>query len=237
MSNRKGTPSAQAHEAVTWLHVDELKPNARNPRRHGQEVLRLARTILRTAWGAPIIAQKSTRRIIGGHGRLEAAKEILAGTEVDGEHRGGHEHYFDREAPGPGYVPVRLVDVSDAEADAMTLADNARGLQGFDDPVAIVEMAAQFGRESETMRDVGFDAATLDAMVQAAGDAVIASERGASPDETADGYADRAIKRVTLFFDSDGYDRFIERADSLLKSRGLADYTALVVELVSSADD
>lgn len=157
------------------MHVNDLRPNPKNPRKHGQEVLRLAKTILRTAWGAPIIAQTSTRRIIGGHGRLEAAKEILAGVEVDGEHRGGAEHYFDRDAPGPGMVPVRFVDVSDAEADAMTLADNARGLQGFDDPTAIVAMAAQFGRESETMRDIGLSPEALDAMVKSAGDAVIAA--------------------------------------------------------------
>jgi len=169
----KTAPNARA-TSIDWAHVDDLRPNPRNPRRHGQEVMRLARSILRTAWGAPIVAQRSTRRIIGGHGRLEAAKEILAGIEVDGELRGGHEHLFDRLAPGPGMVPVRWVDVSDAEADAMTLADNARALQGVDDPLAIVEMAQQFGRESETMRDIGFDADALDAIVKSAGDAVLA---------------------------------------------------------------
>lgn len=162
------------------MHVSELRPNPRNPRVHGQEVLKLARTILRTAWGAPIIAQARSKRIIGGHGRLEAAKEILAGIEVDGELRGGAEHLFDAGAPGPGMVPVRLVDVSDAEADAMTLADNARGLQGHDDPTAIVEMASQFGRESALMADVGFDAPALDALVQRAGDAVL-SGSGEAP--------------------------------------------------------
>ena len=171
MNAPKTAPNAR--DAAVWLHVGELRPNPRNPRVHGQEVLKLARTILRTAWGAPIIAQARSKRIIGGHGRLEAAKEILAGIEVDGELRGGAEHLFDAGAPGPGMVPVRLVDVSDAEADAMTLADNARGLQGHDDPTAIVEMAAQFGRESALMADVGFDAAALDALVQKAGDAVL----------------------------------------------------------------
>lgn len=183
-TKQKSIPQrADAPEAVTWVHVDELKPNPKNPRKHGQEVLRLARTILRTAWGAPIVAQKRTRRIIGGHGRLEAAKEILAGIEVDGEHRGGHEHMFDREAPGPGMVPVRFVDVSDAEADAMTLADNARGLQGFDDAVAIVEMAAQFGRESETMRDIGLSVEALDAMIASAGDSILDDVSPSSVDD------------------------------------------------------
>lgn len=170
----KPAPNARA-TALDWAHVDDLRPNPRNPRRHGQEVMRLARSILRTAWGAPIVAQRSTKRIIGGHGRLEAAKEIMAGIEVDGELRGGHEHFFDKHAPAPGMVPVRWVDVSDAEADAMTLADNARALQGVDDPLAIVEMAQQFGRESETMRDLGFDSSSLDAIVKSAGDQVISA--------------------------------------------------------------
>lgn len=176
--------------AAVYLHVDELRPNPRNPRAHGAEVTRLARTILRTTWGAPIIAQASTRRIIGGHGRLEAARMILDGIEVDGIVRGGAEHLFDRSAPGPGMVPVRLVDVSDAEADAMTLADNARALQGVDDAAAVVAMAtASFERDADVMRDMGYSAAELDALVRAAGDAVIAASKidpaaafGALPD-------------------------------------------------------
>jgi hypothetical protein len=165
----KPTPNAR-DAAASWLPVADLRPNPRNPRLHGSEVSALARTILRTAWGAPIVAQARGRRVIGGHGRLEAAKLILAGLEVDGELRGGAEHSFG----GPvGCVPVRLVDVSDAEADAMTLADNARGLQGTDSAEAIVAMAAGFGRESSLMADMGFDAAALDALIKGAGDAIL----------------------------------------------------------------
>jgi hypothetical protein len=162
--------------SAVYLPLDELRPNPRNPRAHGAEVTRLARTILRTTWGAPIIAQASTRRIIGGHGRLEAARAIMAGLEVDGILRGGAGHLFDRDAPGPGMVPVRLVDVSDAEADAMTLADNARALQGQDDAAAVVAMATRdFERDAAVMADMGYGGAELDALVKAAGDAVLSS--------------------------------------------------------------
>ncbi len=168
------TPRALDTAAAVWLPVDALRPNPRNPRAHGAEVQRLARTIVRTTWGAPIIAQAGTHRIIGGHGRLEAARLILAGIEVDGIARGGPEHRFDRSAPGPGLVPVRLVDVSDAEADAMTLADNARGLQGTDDAAALVAMATlAFERDAPTMVDMGYGAEELDALVKVAGDEVI----------------------------------------------------------------
>jgi hypothetical protein len=69
---------------------------------------------------------------------------------------------------------VRLVDVSDAEADAMTLADNARTLQGTDDAAALVAMATlAFERDAPTMADMGYGAAELDALVKAAGNAVL----------------------------------------------------------------
>jgi DNA modification methylase/ParB-like chromosome segregation protein Spo0J len=169
--------------AAVYLPVDALKPNPRNPRIHGAEVTKLARTILRTTWGAPVIAQASTLRIIGGHGRLEAAKLILAGVEVDGILRGGADHRFDRGAPGPALVPVRLVDVSDAEAEAMTLADNASALQGRDDASLAVEMATRsFERGAPLMVDMGYGADDLDRMVRAAGDAVLADAAGATGD-------------------------------------------------------
>lgn len=177
MGRRETTPDARAVGqgiAAVYLPLDALHPNPRNPRMHGAEVERLARTILRTTWGAPIIAQASTRRIIGGHGRLEAARLIAAGMVVDGIERGGPSHRFDRDAPAPGLLPVRLVDVSDAEADAMTLADNAKALQGVDDAASVVAMAtASFERDADVMRDMGYGAADLDALVKAAGDAVM----------------------------------------------------------------
>ena len=176
-----------------WLPLDALTPHPKNPRVHGPEVTALARTILRTAWGAPIVAQwraSGRHRVIAGHGRLLAAREILRGVEVDGEMRGGAEHLFDPAAPGPAMLPVRVVRVSDAEADAMTLADNARAIQGADDAALIVEMAAQFGRDAAVMADIGFDGAALDALVKSAGDAVMASAGidGASMRDPADAF-------------------------------------------------
>jgi len=202
----KPVPIARALDtaAAVWLPVDALRPNPRNPRAHGAEVQRLARTIVRTTWGAPIIAQAGTHRIIGGHGRLEAARLILAGIEVDGIARGGPDHRFDRSAPGPGLVPVRLVDVSDAEADAMTLADNATALQGRDDAAALVAMAtAAFARDAPTMADMGYAAADLDALIRRAGNAVIAS--AAPPASAFEHAADDTVERPEIIGDAPTY--------------------------------
>ncbi len=200
------TPTAPAVDsaAAVWMRPDELRANPKNPRRHGAEVARLARTIVRTTWGAPIIAQASTHRIIGGHGRLDAAKLILAGIEVDGIARGGPEHLFDRSAPGPGLVPVRLVDVSDAEADAMTLADNAVALQGHDDAAAVVAMAtAAFERDAPTMADMGYAAADLDALVRRAGNAVLAA--APPPPPAFEHAADDTVERPDVIGDPPTY--------------------------------
>ena len=200
------TPTAPAVDsaAAVWLPLSALRPNPRNPRAHGAEVQRLARTIVRTTWGAPIIAQASTHRIIGGHGRLDAAKLILAGIEVDGIARGGPEHLFDRSAPGPGLVPVRLVDVSDAEADAMTLADNAVALQGHDDAASVVAMAtAAFERDAPTMADMGYAAADLDALVRRAGNAVLAA--APPPPPAFEHAADDTVERPEIIGDPPPY--------------------------------
>lgn len=190
--------------SAVWMNVSELRPNPRNPRHHGAETLRLARTIVRTTWGAPIIAQASTHRIIGGHGRLEAARLIMAGIEVDGIARGGADHRFDRSAPGPGLVPVRLVDVSDAEADAMTLADNAVALQGHDDAAAVVAMAtAAFERDAPTMADMGYAAADLDALVRRAGNAVLAA--APPPPPAFEHAADDTVERPEVIGDPPTY--------------------------------
>ena len=200
------TPTAPAVDsaAAVWLPLSALRPNPRNPRAHGTEVQRLARTIVRTTWGAPIIAQASTHRIIGGHGRLEAARLIMAGIEVDGIARGGADHRFDRSAPAPGLVPVRLVDVSDAEADAMTLADNAVALQGHDDAAAVVAMAtAAFERDAPTMADMGYAAADLDALVRRAGNAVLAA--APPPPPAFEHAADDTVERPEVIGDPPTY--------------------------------
>ena len=237
-------PAPNARDAAIWLPVADLRPNPRNPRLHGSEVAQLARTILRTAWGAPIVAQARGRRIIGGHGRLEAAKLILQGIEVDGEMRGGAEHSF---GGPPGCVPVRVVDVSDAEADAMTLADNARGLQGTDSAEAIVAMAAQFGRDAAVMSDMGFGGEALDALVKRAGDAVMAAaapasrstqsdfldEFGAAPSiEDTEGDESKApFKTLLLTMTLEDHDVVIAALKSVQRSLDLPSRDAAIVHL------
>lgn len=117
-------------------------------------------------------------------------------------------------------VPVRIVDVSDAEADAMTLADNARSIQGHDDAAMIVEMASMFERDAAIMADIGLGADALDALVRQAGDAVIAAGEvdaaeafGKLPD------GDKAPFRQMTFTLHDSQAEVVAEALALAKSR------------------
>jgi ParB-like chromosome segregation protein Spo0J len=82
--------------------ISELVPWDRNPRARMDEGSdRLASTIGAVGWGADVLVQKGTRRIIGGHLRVMAAKKL--GLEI---------------------VPCKLLDVDDERASQIALADN-----------------------------------------------------------------------------------------------------------------
>ena len=66
--------------AAVYLHVSELRPNPRNPRLHGEEAVRLARTTLR-------IVVEAHHRHAGGlavaRGGRDVGDEVLPMTRVD----------------------------------------------------------------------------------------------------------------------------------------------------------
>lgn len=62
--------------AMTYRPVAELKPDPKNPRRHGkQQIKKLARCIGKFGFIMPILVG-ADKRVIAGHARLLAAKEL-----------------------------------------------------------------------------------------------------------------------------------------------------------------
>lgn len=118
--------------AATWELVESLRGWAQNPRLNADAILPVALSIFRFGFGAPIVARAADREVIAGHTRL-AALEYLAGHVLDPDGNAWRERRPDdgpcvvRGAPGPGLVPVRLLDLSEHEAHALALADNRLG--------------------------------------------------------------------------------------------------------------
>jgi len=90
--------------AATYEPTGSLVPWAKNPRKNAHAVGPVAESIKRFGFGAPIIARRADRVVIAGHTRLLAAKQL-----------------------GLATVPVRFVDLDEAQSAALALADNKLG--------------------------------------------------------------------------------------------------------------
>ena len=54
---------------IVMRKLSELVPNEANPKRHGDNVAKLAKSIEHFGWRQPIVVQKGTNKIAAGHGR------------------------------------------------------------------------------------------------------------------------------------------------------------------------
>jgi ParB-like chromosome segregation protein Spo0J len=90
--------------AAVYVELSKLKPWDANPRRNKEAIHRVADSIRRWGFGAPIVARKENGEIIAGHTRYLAAK--LLGLKT---------------------IPVRYLDINEKQAHLLALADNKLG--------------------------------------------------------------------------------------------------------------
>jgi DNA modification methylase len=99
--------------AAEMVDPTTLKPWPQNPRKNeGEPVERVAESIKRFGFAAPIVARRETREIIAGHTRWKASLKLKL-----------------------AQVPVRFLDIEEREAHLLALADNRLGeLAEWDTP-------------------------------------------------------------------------------------------------------
>jgi len=137
----KNTPSRANTEepAAVWVDRSELAPWSDNPRHNdGEPVRKVAESIKRFGFGAPIIA-RTNGEVIAGHTRLKAAESL-----------------------GMERVPVRYLDLDPAEAHLLALADNRLGELAEWDVPKLQEVMSSYGLEDVDF--AGWDREALDAM-------------------------------------------------------------------------
>lgn len=101
MRSRSSVQPSDLGPAAEWVEVGLLKPWRENPRKNDASVPKVIASIRRFGFGAPLLVQRSTNEVIAGHTRLKAAIDL-----------------------GLREVPVRYMDLTDAEAHALAIADN-----------------------------------------------------------------------------------------------------------------
>jgi len=116
-SDQLHAPNDAGAQTLALVAVDELLPHPENPRR--SDVAAVASSIEANGFYGAVLAQLSTRRIIAGHGRWAAAKQL-----------------------GAESVPVLWLDVDDDRALRILLADNRTSDLAVWDDSALAELLA-----------------------------------------------------------------------------------------------
>lgn len=132
-----GVPNQPAAE---WVDVRDLVQWGRNPRRNdGRPVEELIKIITSLGFGAPLIARRSDRRVVAGHTRIKAITKM-------------GETY-----PDWPWVPVRYVDLTDAECDAMALADNRSSELAAWDDEGLADVLSDLKDEFDDLHFLGWN--------------------------------------------------------------------------------
>ena len=125
--------------AAVWESIDNLVPWDQNPRMNDHSVDKVANSIKRFGFGAPIVARREDRMVIAGHTRLKAAKQL-----------------------GLDVVPVRYLDLDPADAKMLALADNKIGEIADWDNDELDRIINDLALSAEDMEDLGWSQSDLD---------------------------------------------------------------------------
>ena len=128
--------------AAVWLPVADLQPWAKNPRKNAAAVAKVADSIKRFGFGAPLLARAADKQVIAGHTRLLAAKQL-----------------------GLKHVPVRLLPLDPADAQLLALADNRLGEIAEWDDEALARVLAELKAEGADLAATGFPESDIDAIL------------------------------------------------------------------------
>lgn len=127
-----------------WVATEKLKPWAKNPRKNDHVVDKVAASITRHGFGAPLLARRENGEVIAGHTRLKAAIKLKL-----------------------KMVPVRYLDLTEEQAHQLALADNKLGEEAVWDDSALLEILSQW---SPADRDLaGWSDKDMAALERAAG--------------------------------------------------------------------
>lgn len=124
--------------------LDQIQEHPRNPRRG--DVATIARSIESNGWYGAVLVQRSTGYILAGNHRYQAAQ-----------------------AQGLARLPVLWLDVDDALALRILLADNRTSDLATNDEEVLRELLAQIAHTDGTLDGTGYSSADLARLLEEVG--------------------------------------------------------------------
>lgn len=135
-----------ADTSAVWLPVAELHRWEGNPRKNDPAVPRVAASIRRFGFVAPIVVWKAADRMVAGDTRLKALRSLMAESP----------DFVPKGAPGPGLARVIFHDfANEDEANLYAIADNRLNELAEWDEEARDEILAHYDDESRAL--AGYD--------------------------------------------------------------------------------
>jgi ParB-like chromosome segregation protein Spo0J len=139
-SKRSETKAVENETAAEWVPINIIHPWKDNPRKNdGTPVAKVAASIKRFGFAAPIIVRKADGEIIAGHTRYKAAKKL-----------------------GLARVPVRFLDLDPADAHLLAIADNRVGEEASWDDDLLPAVLAELRAQNMDLGDTGMDDKEID---------------------------------------------------------------------------
>lgn len=171
------TTAADTNDIAKWVPESELELWDANPRDNDAAVPKVADSIRRYGFVAPVVVWTSRRQLVAGHTRLKALRAILAADAT----------FVAKGAPGPGMVPVRFHEFeSEAEASAYAIADNRLGYEADWDYEKLVPLLESIKTDDAALLSVtGFHDDELNALMRS----VYSAESASIPPTNADAEA------------------------------------------------
>lgn len=134
------TKRRTAAPGVELVPVDALELHPANPRQG--DIGAIVESIQANGWWGVVVAQTSTRRVLVGNHRLQAARLV-----------------------GMDAVPVHWLDVDDATALRVLLADNRSNDRAAYDDAALADLLSSILADAGTLDGTLFDGDDLDALL------------------------------------------------------------------------
>jgi hypothetical protein len=163
----RNDPGVVREPAAEWVHIDELDPWERNPRKNDEAAPKLAKLIVKLGFGSAMLAwidpETGRNQIIGGHTRKKAVQLLQRKLPECNVKQRAKWHPDAIRTAETGMVPVRVrTDLTAAQAHQLAVTDNKSNEWAEWDAELLPDVLSEFSLPD--VEDLGFDPKKLDRM-------------------------------------------------------------------------
>lgn len=192
--------------------TSRLKPHPKNPNHHpdGQIAL-LAKIIKEQGWRSPIVISKSSKLIVAGHGRLQAAKLL-----------------------GLSKVPVEIQYFPDQASElAHLVADNRISEIAELDHGELAELLQDPQFEGFDLDLTGFDEGELEALFEGANVLDLGeNEDGKTPEDFAKDRKTGEVRQLQIISDLETHDRLVKKLAQVMTAHDLGTNSDAAIQAI-----